>query len=159
MELKSYQPIEYKKDNLLVRGEYLERTKSTIKARIIYPYTGWIGTIKSDDDSFLTEQGHESAVEMLRFGYEKLSLIDKNINDLMPEYRELLEDLSEVQKLEDPFEINRVSKALKIWFLNFRIFHQAITGIPMSYHEVEYFERIFNAYNETGTKIYLSEAN
>ena len=159
MEQKDVQIISCYSGKQKVMGEIIKRSESYIMIRITYPFVGWVDDRDSESQNLLTEEGEELAKTLLCFGYEKLKRVDTRMHKYMQAYNELLEDLSEVPKLQDSMQRKRANLLLKVWFLEFIVFQSWKTRWPFTYYEVDYFMKIFDEYKSTGVKIYLAKEN
>ncbi len=147
--------IRYQTNDILILGEFITRTTSYIRIRIVYPYVGWTAkTENSGDKNFLTQEGNKAAEKLLLSGYEKLSIIDKFIDNLAYFHDDLLEELSEIDKTPDCPEKDNLRQMLIMWFYEYFMFRPHLTGLRVKFDEVQYFEEILITYKSKGVKLY-----
>ena len=150
-------------DEQIVIGKITHRTRLWINIRILFPYFGWkncigiprqaLGTKKH----FWTKAGNkyvkEYGLKLLIESYEKVKIIDENIDAFVGIYNEFQKELIAIDKLNESKKKEKKKIALH------RTFHDNLHisyGLHLSIYDNEQFEEIILAYKSHKRKIYLN---
>ena len=147
--------------NKVVVGEIINRTRLWITVKIINPFCFWktnigiplqaLETTKHfwgrDGDEIVTERAKGLLIEC----YNKVKIIDENIDIFVAQYDILQEELNEIDKLEE----SEIKKNIKnsLW----KGFHNnlyLVYRLQISIYDKEQLEQIILAYKNNKTKIY-----
>jgi hypothetical protein len=148
----------------VVKGEITHRTPLWLNVRILAPFIGWenriglplqaLGTTRH----FGAIEGNESArkygLDLLIKSYEKVKIIDENIEIFVEQYDEFQKELKEVEKLGKSKAKGRVKASLLRGFYN----NLDLTyGLQISISDSYQFDKIILAYKSDKSKIYLNQ--
>lgn len=154
--------IEYRKNGLLIQGEFIERTVNRIVVRMLYPFIGWVGGVEDHNKKFMTQKGVKAAKKLLLDGYKKVKLVDKHIHNFAIFYEDdVIEERDELLKLPPSEDKEYASGAVRQWFFNNFMLRPEYTGLTLTgfREETDFFEAVINEYSKTGQKIYLARNN
>jgi len=148
-------------NNKEVIGEIVERQKFYIKVKITRPYSYWyaerfISSVgRQTPHHFLTERGDVVIQELLNDSYQKLKIIDRNIDRFLKVYNDLKNEIIMLSDLENNETKRRIEYKLNDWFYHDFIFTSGVSGLYTSINERELIDNILNTYKLTGQKVYL----
>lgn len=148
----------------LVRGEIILRTRLQITVRILAPFIFWKNSIGIPNQAIATTRHfwgkdgdrtvRENARELLIKSYQKIKIIDENIDIFAAQYDCLQKELKEVDKLEESETKEQIKRSL--W----RDFHGNlfnVYGLHISIYDKAQLEQIILAYKTDKRKIYLNQ--
>jgi len=148
----------------VVVGEIIWRTRLWLIVRIVTPFIFWkswyglpnqaLGTTRHYWGKDGDENVRETAQKLLIKCYEKVKIIDENIDIFAQQYDYLQRELKEVDKLEQSETKEQIKRSL--W----RGFHDnlfKVYGLRISMYDEEQLEQIIVAYNTDKRKIYLKQ--
>ena len=149
---------------LVVIGEIIQRTRLWVTLRILAPYIGWENCIGlpnqalGADRHFWTIKGNNYAEEyglrLLIESYEKVKVIDENIDVFAEIYDELQKELKAIDKtVESATKEEIIRELYRSYYNNLKINY----GLHLSIYDYEQFEKIILSYKLDKRKIYLNK--
>ena len=148
----------------VVIGEIIHRTRLWLTIRILFPFIGWENDIGIPNQAlgttrhFWTIEGNNSVREygrnLLIESYEKVKIIDENIDIFVGIYDKLQKELKAIDKLDESETKEKIKRSL--W----NGFHDNLYityGLHISIYDKEQLEKILLAYKINKTKIYLKQ--
>jgi hypothetical protein len=148
----------------VVLGEIIQRTRLWITIRILVPFIGWENSIGIPNQAlgttrhFWTIEGNdkvrEYGLELLIKSYEKVKIIDENIEIFVGIYDELQKELKAIDRLGKFKKKEKIKYSLQNGFEdNLHITY----GLHLGIYDKEQFEEIILAYKFYKRKIYLNQ--
>ncbi len=148
----------------VVLGEIIQRTRLWITIRILVPFIGWENSIGIPNQAigttrhFWTIEGNnyvkEYGLNLLIESYEKVRIIDENIDIFVGQYDELQKELRAIDKLDESETKEQINRSLRNGFQdNLQITY----GLHLSIYDNQQFEKIILAYKLDKRKIYLNQ--
>ena len=148
----------------IVVGEIIHRTRLWISIRILVPFIGWENSIGIPNQAlgtnrhFWTIEGNnyvrEYGLNLLFESYEKVKIIDENIDIFVGMYDELQKELKATDKLDESETKENLIRTLRNGFND--NLHR-IYGLHISIYDNKQLEKIILAYKSDKRKIYLNQ--
>lgn len=147
----------------VILGEIIYRSRLWLKVRILVPFIFWENSIGipnqalGTDKHFWTLKGNQLAkkygLELLIASYEKLKIIDENIDELVKRYNQLENEISPIKNKYIDGEKNGFITAIE------SVFYKNLNeeySLNLSIYDIKQFKSIIEDYRYTKKKIYLS---
>ena len=121
-------------------GKIIELDEHFIKIEIISPYCNWTNQSKSNGMSRLSPNNflnryEEVSKRLLLDSYNKIKIIDENIERICNVFDMLNEELNEAEKLDASKTKERIISKLQDWFFKDFIFTSSVTNLVPSIDE------------------------
>ena len=146
-------------EEVTVTGKINVLEKYYLEVEIIHPYVNWIdhlsitGIGKLNPNNFLITYPKWSEL-LLKESYQKLAMIDEDIDRLVRVYDSLMTEIELVNTLPDSEEKEDIIYRLNDWFFRKHIFISSVTGLSASIFEEEKIIEILTVYKHEKRRIY-----
>ena len=139
--------IEFRYDDVLLKGIVKQRDQYFIKVKLLSPLEAWentcyiSGMCRQTPDHFLTEAGDKTIKRLLVQSYRKIKMISESIDRLCGVYLNLKSELNAIKEINDIEMRNSIGSKLEDWFFD-TIFVSSITGIITSIYDKDFIYEI-----------------